>query len=166
MLFQLLEKLDNKKPFEVLSAHCDIPCKIYDPITAQLAVLTMIRMVDLLNELEEKDELSLNDKAQFSRLVSEKETHGHKVKDEIRVIWGDYIKQPQLEQFPEIHELVHNIMLTASAAKQKIDKEVTLKLLTLVNRFAEIFWITKGVETYTAVSLYPPAQNVIYPKLS
>ncbi len=166
MLFQLLEKLDNKKPFEVLSAHCDIPCKIYDPITAQLAVLTMIRMVDLLNELEEKDELSLNDKAQFSRLVGEKETHGHKVKDEIRVIWGDYIKQPQLEQFPEIHELVHSIMLTASAAKQKIDKDVTLKLLTLVNRFAEIFWITKGVETYTAVSPYPPAQNVIYPKLS
>ena len=166
MLFQLLEKLDNKKPFEVLSAHCDIPCKIYDPITAQLAVLTMIRMVDLLNELEEKDELSLNDKAQFSRLIGEKETHGHKVKDEIRVIWGDYIKQPQLERFPEIHELVHSIMLTASAAKQKIDKDVTLKLLTLVNRFSEIFWTTKGVETFTAVSPYPPAQNVVYPKLS
>ena len=166
MLFQLLEKLDNKKPFEVLSAHCDIPCKIYDPITAQLAVLTMIRMVDLLNELEEKDELSLNDKAQFSRLVGEKETHGHKVKDEIRVIWGDYIKQPQLDAYPEIHELVHSIMLTASAAKQHIDKDVTLKLLTLVNRFSEIFWATKGIDTYTAVSPYPPAQTLVYPKLS
>lgn len=166
MLFKLLEKVDNKKSFQTVSAHCDIPCKIYDPISAQLAVLTMIRMVDLLTELDSKAELSLNDKAQFSRLISEKENHGHKVKNEIRVIWGDYIKQPQLDEFPEIHELVHNIMLTASAAKQHIDKEITLKLLTLVNRFAEIFWTTKGVDTYTAVSPYPPAQNVIYPKLS
>lgn len=166
MLFNVLEILNKKRPFEVLSAHCDIPCKIYDPITAQLAVLTMIRMVDLLTDLDDKKELSLNDKAQFSRLVSEKETHGNKVKEEIRVIWGDYIKQPQLDAYPEIHELVHSIMLNTSAAKQHIDKSVTLLLLDKVNRFAEIFWATKGVETYRAISPYPPEQALVYPTLN
>ena len=165
MLYRLLSALDNKKNFARVSAHCDIPCKIYDPITAQIAVLTMIRMVDLLEEITAKDTLSANDQAQFSRLVAQKEEHGFKVKEEVRVIWGDYIKQPQLEKFPELHDLVHSIMLAASKAKQHIDKEATLDLLAKVNRFAEIFWATKGVATFTATCPYPPAQTLVYPKL-
>ncbi len=166
MLYRLLSTLDAKKSFSRVSAHCDIPCKIYDPSSAQIAVLTMIRMVDLLEEIAAKDTLSANDQAQFSRLVAQKEEHGFKVKEEIRVIWGDYIKQPQLEKFPELHELSHGIMLAASKAKQHIDKAATLDLLTKVNRFAEIFWATKGVETFTATCPYPPEQSVVYPKLN
>jgi nickel superoxide dismutase len=165
MLYRLLSALDAKKSFSRVSAHCDIPCKIYDPSAAQIAVLTMIRMVDLLEELAEKDELSANEQAQFSRLVAQKEEHGFKVKEDVRVIWGDYIKQPQLEKFPELHELTHSIMLAASKAKQHIDKDATLDLLAKVNRFAEIFWLTKGVDTFTATCPYPPEQVVVYPKL-
>ncbi len=166
MLFRLLQKIDKKRPFIRASAHCDIPCKIYDPITAQLAVLTMIRMVDLLDELSKKTNLSANDQAQFTRLVAEKEKHGHKVKDEITIIWGDYIKRPQLEQFPELHELSHSIMLAASKAKQHIDRDVTLELLLKVNRFAEIFWKSKGFDTYQASCPYPPAERLVYPLLT
>ncbi|NRA23159.1 MAG: superoxide dismutase, Ni [Oleispira sp.] len=165
MLYRLLSAVDAKKSFSRVSAHCDIPCKIYDPSGAQIAVLTMIRMVDLLEELTAKGELSGNDQAQFSRLVAQKEEHGFKVKEDIRVIWGDYIKQPQLEKFPELHELTHSIMLAASKAKQHIDKDATLDLLAKVNRFAEIFWATKGVDTFSATCPYPPEQLVVYPKL-
>ncbi|MBW8183457.1 superoxide dismutase, Ni [Shewanella nanhaiensis] len=166
MLYTLLNLRDKNRPFTRVSAHCDIPCKIYDPITAQLAVLTMIRMVDLLEELAAKPEPSANDHAQFSRLVAEKESHGRKVKDEINVIWGDYIKQPQLELFPELHELTHSIMLNASQAKQHISREACLTLLEKVNRFADIFWQTKGVETYQATCPYPPSETLVYPKLT
>lgn len=166
MLYRLLSVLDAKKSFSRVSAHCDIPCKIYDPISAQISVLTMVRMVDLLDELVEKDTLSANEQAQFSRLVAQKEEHGFKVKEEIRVIWGDYIKQPQLEKFPELHELTHSIMLAASKAKQHIDKAATLDLLAKVNRFAEIFWTTKGIDVFTAICPYPPEQAVVYPKLN
>jgi nickel superoxide dismutase len=165
MLYRLLSAVDAKKSFSRVSAHCDIPCKIYDPSGAQIAVLTMIRMVDLLEELTAKGELSGNDQAQFSRLVAQKEEHGFKVKEDIRVLWGDYIKQPQLEKFPELHELTHSIMLAASKAKQHIDKDATLDLLAKVNRFAEIFWATKGVDTFSATCPYPPEQLVVYPKL-
>lgn len=166
MLYDLINTLDEKFHFSTVSAHCDIPCKIYDPITAQLAVLTMIRMVDLLSEFDDKTELSANDHAQFSRLVAQKESHGKQVKEEITIIWGDFIKAPQLAEFPELHTLVHSIMLAASSAKQHINKEVTLALLSKVNRFAEIFWHCKGVNTYTAACPYPPEQALVYPVLS
>ncbi|MEC7081621.1 MAG: superoxide dismutase [Ni], partial [Pseudomonadota bacterium] len=51
MIHQLLSKLHAVSPFPAVSAHCDIPCKIYDPFSAQLAALSVIRFVDLLNEL-------------------------------------------------------------------------------------------------------------------
>jgi len=165
MLYDLIEKLDKKINFATVAAHCDIPCKIYDPISAQLAVLTMIRLVDLLTELDVKNEPNIDEQAQFSRLVSEKELHGRKVKEEITIIWGDYIKAPQLDQFPELHRLVHNIMMEASKAKQHIDRKIALSLLEKVNRFAEIFWQTKGQETFIAKCPYPPAENIIYPLL-
>jgi len=165
MLHKILDYINQKSYISEIQAHCDIPCKIYDPLEAQIAVLTIIRTTDLINELIEKGLEDPNDNAQFNRLVTQKEEHGIKVKELVRVIWGDYFKQPQIEKFPEIHELVHNIMLTSSKAKQKIDKEASLELLTLVNRFAQIFWETKGVNTYTANCPYPPSLEVVYPDL-
>lgn len=165
MLYNIIAKLDKRLNFPVLQAHCDIPCKIYDPIGAQIAALTIIRMVDLLSELKAKPRLTLDEQAQFLRLVNQKEVHGLKVKEEVNVIWGDYIKGPQLSQYPELHELVHSIMLASSHAKQHISREAAFTLLAKVNRFAEIFWATKQVTTFTAVCPYPPAEKLVYPNL-
>ena len=165
MIFNILNFIDKTRSFKRVSAHCDIPCKIYDPMMSQIAVLTMIRLVDLIEEIDQKDSLSARDHAQISRLIAQKEEHGHKVKDEIRVIWGDYIKQPQLDKYPELHDLAHSIMLNASKAKQTIDKSTTIELLEKVNRFAEIFWDSKNIKTYRAISPYPPEQEIVYPDL-
>jgi len=164
MLHSLLEKIDLFIPFESVSAHCDIPCKIYDPSAAQVAALSVIRFVDLIEEINAKEELSVSDHAQLIRLVREKEIHARKVKDEVVVIWGDYFKQPQFEQFPETHSLVHKIMLTGSSCKQHIGRDKAVELLALVNEFAESFWRTKGVKTQTVKCPYPPAQDTVYPK--
>ncbi|MFT5294795.1 MAG: nickel superoxide dismutase [Colwellia sp.] len=166
MMYHLLRKLDHKVKFSTAAAHCDIPCKIYDPISAQIAVLTMIRLVDLLNDLQEKLPFNLEDNVQFIRLVAQKELHGSIVKEEISVIWGDYIKEPQLEKYPELHRLVHNIMMETSKAKQNVDKAITLSLLAKVNRFADIFWQSKGQSTFVAQCPYPPAQLLVYPLLN
>lgn len=165
MIFKLLKRIDDKHPFEQALAHCDIPCKIYDPIAAQLAVLTMIRMVDLLDELKEKESLNLEQQATFMRLVNEKEVHGNKVKEEISIIWGDYIKQPQLESHSELHTLTHEIMLATSFAKQHINRVATVKILEKVNTFADIFWQTKGVGVFRATCPDPPAETLVYPDL-
>lgn len=165
MLFNLLNQLDKKMTFNRVSAHCDVPCGIYDPMVAQIAALTVIREVDQLNELAAKDAMSVNDKANFSRMVATKEEHCKKVKEEIHIIWGDFIKQPQLDEYPQLHDLVHSIMLVGSKAKQHVDKVAAEELLDKVNQFAEIFWAIKGVKTYRAVSPYAPAKEVVYPDL-
>ena len=54
MIYKIINVIDKIRPFKKVSAHCDIPCKIYDPITSQIAVLTMIRLVDLIEEIEKK----------------------------------------------------------------------------------------------------------------
>lgn len=165
MLYNLFNQLDKAFSFSRVSAHCDVPCGIYDPMVAQIAALTVIREVDQLNELHAKGELSLNDQANMTRMVSVKEDHVAKVKEEIHIIWGDFIKQPQLDAHPELHDLVHSIMLAGSKAKQHVDKEAALDLLDKVNRFAEIFWAIKEVKTYRAVCPYAPAVEVVYPDL-
>jgi nickel superoxide dismutase len=86
---KIIKYFDNLDSIESVSAHCDIPCKIYDPIIAQIGVLTMIRVVDLLAELNTSNDASLTERAQFSRLVAQKEEHGLKVKEDIRVISGN-----------------------------------------------------------------------------
>ncbi|MEP1551907.1 MAG: superoxide dismutase, Ni [Paraglaciecola sp.] len=166
MLHSLTSKIDRILNFEQASAHCDIPCKIYDPSGAQVAALSVIRFIDLINELHNKDNLSLADHAQLARLVREKEIHAKKVKDEIVVIWGDYFKQPQFEAFPDASELVHNILLTGSLCKQHISRDKAVVLLNLVNDFAEMFWATKGIDIYIATCPYPPSESVVYPKLA
>jgi len=165
MMHSLMKNLDTRMNVPVAEAHCDIPCKIYDPQIAQIAALSVIRFVDLIQEIDAKETLTLADHAKLARLVREKEIHAAKVKEEVRVIWGDYFKQPQFEQYPNTNELVHQIMLTASACKQHVTREPAEKLLTLVNEFAASFWATKGVDTFETTCPYPPAEQVVYPKL-
>ena len=144
------------------NAHCDIPCAVYDPYTAQFAALSIVRILDLIGEIDENP-TSKADLTKLARLVSQKEDHASEVKEAVRVIWGDYFKEPQIDKFPEIHDLTHSIMLTASKCKQEISRENGLDLLEKVNRFAEIFWATKDVETHAKKSLNPPNLDIISP---
>ncbi|MHA2225958.1 MAG: superoxide dismutase, Ni [Candidatus Hodarchaeales archaeon] len=138
-------KLLNRilKP-ETVYAHCDIPCGIYDPHLAQVAAHTVIRMVNLINNLPNLTDIENAHK--FSRYISTKEEHAELVKHEIRVIWGDFIKPEHLEKFPEISDLVTKIMQLGSKVRQEINLEASTDLLKTVQKFAEIFWKLKGLE--------------------
>ena len=148
-----------------VSAHCDIPCAVYDPGVAQYAALSVVRFLDLIGEMPENIE-SKKDLAHLSRLVQQKEDHAIEVKEAVRIIWGDYFKEPQMEKFPEIHDLTHSIMMIASKCKQDIDRQNGIDLVEKVNRFAEIFWATKDIQTETKKSLNPPHMDIIVPVLS
>ena len=166
MIYQLLQKLDKRLGFEQAKAHCDIPCGIYDPITAQIAALSVIRMIDLMDELvknqSKQDAAFLNSMARY---VAVKEEHAEKCKQEIRVIWGDYMKSEHLANYPEVNDLVHKIMELGSKARQTTSRQTALELLQSVNRFAEIFWKTKGIDTKRAKAPYKPGEEVVYPAL-
>jgi nickel superoxide dismutase len=166
MIYKFISKMDKALFFKRAKAHCDIPCGIYDPITAQIAALTVVRMIDLINDLESKN---LNHDAAYqnslSRYINVKEEHAEKVKHEIRVIWGDYIKPPHIEKHPEINQLVQNIFQLGSKCRQTIDRELALQLVESINQFAEIFWETKGISTKRAKAPYLPSLDLVYPVL-
>lgn len=155
--------MKNLFKIEEVKAHCDVPCGIYDPSTAQIAALSVIRMVDLMESLDKPDSLAQTNT--ITRHIAVKEEEAEKVKHEIRIIWGDFIKPPQVEQFPEIHTIVHNIMMLGSAVRQHVSREKSLELLEEVNKFAEIFWKIKGIETKRVKAPYAPSEEVVTPIL-
>jgi nickel superoxide dismutase len=166
MLYQALESLDQFVHFQRASAHCDIPCGIYDPHLSQVAALTVIRMIDLMNELAasgQKD--SLEHQNSLSRYVAVKEEHAELVKREVRVIMGDYIKQEQIDKFPELPSLVHKIMQLGSKSRQTVNRQTALDLLAAVNRFAEIYWLTKGINCKRVKAPYKPGEEIALPEL-
>ena len=144
-------------------AHCDIPCKIYDPAVSLVAALSIVRLTDILLEID--DLSSLDSQSKLARVVVQKEDEAQKVKDEVNIIWGDYFKEPQLEAFPETHEIVHGIMRLGSKCKQEVSREAAEELLRELNRFVDIFWKTKDVETKTVIAPYPPALPMVVPVL-
>jgi len=158
--------LDRAPGIEEAHAHCDIPCKIYDPGPALIAAVSVVRMMDIIHEVAGKaDADPVSRHNTISRNIAIKELEAEKVKAEVRVIWGDYFKAPQIEKYPEIHDLTHKIMQAASAAKQDVHRQDGEKLVELVNRFAEIFWATKDIKVVRKPCPYPPSLEVVYPVL-
>ena len=127
-------------PTTVVSAHCDIPCGIYDPAGAVLAAQTVAKMVDLIGAL---DGNSPADRNKFVRCVAVKEQHAELVKHEVQVIWSDYFKPEHLVANPDLHAKVWNLLKLAGKNKQNVDAEAAAQLQTAVKEFADIFWSTK-----------------------
>jgi len=157
----MLDLLVKLLPLHTAYAHCDIPCKIYDPTPAQIAAHSVIRMMQMIEEANKEEMGEAKYIMHISRLTHVKEEHAEIVKREVRVIWGDYFKEEQIKQFPTIHELVHNIMLSASATKQEVNMEEARKLLSLVQEFAEIFYKTKGFEIIRIPSGFPTEGEIV-----
>lgn len=157
-LHTVLELVDKAYPAKIVHAHCDIPCGIYDPHIAQMAAHTVIRMVNLINE-------SKDDVHKVSRLTAVKEHHAELCKHEIRILWGDYFKPEHLEKYPELHELVWKAMKLGSKARQEVNLQAAEELLETVNKIAEIFWETKGLDTAKVkATFYPTGNETVYPK--
>ena len=159
MFYQLLNKLDKAVEFDRAQAHCDVPCGIYDPSTAQIAALTVVRMMDLM-AAEDHDGVAHENS--MGRYITVKEEHAEKAKHEVRVIWGDYFKK---DKHPNVDELVHKIMQLGSKCRQTADREAGVAFVEAINEFAAIFWETIGVATKKANAPYAPALEMVYPDL-
>jgi nickel superoxide dismutase len=130
------------RPARTAYAHCDIPCGIYDPHEAEIAAETVEKMVSLLNDLGENDG-SIAFRNSTVRYIAAKEEHAEKVKRQVLIIWGDFIKPPHVEAFPDIHDKVWNLVKLAGANKVNADAELAANLRAGVKEFADTFWAMK-----------------------
>ena len=142
-------------------AHCDIPCGIYDPHLMQIAALTVLRMNQLIDGLGDD---AAKTKANLGRYLLVKEEHAELAKREARVIWGDYFKPEHLEKYQDLHATVWNILKLAGKCRQEVNMAAAQELLGSVQKFAEIFWDSKGAKTHRQPSKQGPAGGeLVYP---
>ena len=120
-----------------VSAHCDLPCGVYDPAQARIEA-------ESVKAIQEK--YQGNEDATFrSRAVGIKEQRAELVKHHLWVLWTDYFKPPHFEKFPQLHQLVNEAtkLAGASGAKGSLDADVADQLLAKIDEIAEIFAETK-----------------------
>jgi nickel superoxide dismutase len=155
----VLRLIDRVSPPARVSAHCDIPCGIYDPHMAQIAALTVVRMNQLIEGLQTEGAARENS---FVRYVKTKEDHAELCKKEIDILWHDYFRPEHLEKFPDLHTIVWNANKLASRNKQNVDMQAAQELLAATHRIAEIFWETKGVATRKGPSNQTAGGELVY----
>ncbi|HEY1295071.1 MAG TPA: superoxide dismutase, Ni [Chloroflexota bacterium] len=149
---RVLEKFDRVAPPSDAYAHCDIPCGIYDPHMAQVAALTVIRMVQLIEGLQQPGASASKNEwdtygMQISRYTATKEEHARLCEHELIILWTDYFRPEHVEKHSNLHDLVWRTCKLTSTVKQSINMEAAQQLLAGCQQIAEIFWDTKGVKT-------------------
>ena len=128
-------------PRTVVSAHCDLPCGVYDPAQARIEAQSVKAMQE--KYLGNEDPVF---RARAVDIIGERATLA---KHHLAVLWHDYFKAEHFEKYPDLHMLINNTIKLASGtgAKQKIDPVEGQKLLDGIDEIAAIFWETKG-QTY------------------
>lgn len=166
---RMLNIIDKIVRFEVVSAHCDYPCGIYDPYMAQYDVHTVIRMVDMINSMELPTQSNKSEVIEFqhnlSRSTSIKEDFAERCKHELRILWGDYFKPDHIKEYPNLHNLFFTAMHQASKCRQTTDIKEAEQLLETVLQISEIFWNSKGIKSRRVTAPYPTKRQMVLPEL-
>ena len=122
-------------PKVTVSAHCDLPCGVYDPAQARIEA-------ESVKAVQEK--YQTNEDADFrTRVIIIKEQRAELAKHHVSVLWSDYFKPPHFEKYPELHQLVNDTLKALSAAKASNDPATGQKALDLIAEIDRIFWETK-----------------------
>ena len=123
-------------------AHCDIPCGIYDPVSAKIAAQTVQKMVLRIEALQDTGDVSYANT--LGRYVAVKEEHAELCKHELRILWADY-GWPGTDA-NEIASKFNAALKLAGQCKQTVSMDNAKALVAAVDDIATAFWATKGVE--------------------
>ena len=150
---KLINHVSRLFKIETAYAHCDIPCGIYDPISAKIAAQTVLKASMRLEAVDFSNGVtSVSQPNGVGRLIHVKEEHAQQVKNELNIIWSDYFKSEHLEKYPDLHNLFWNANKLAGTTKQNVDSASARKLIEIVDEISQIFWATKGVDYKDNVS--------------
>jgi nickel superoxide dismutase len=127
-----------RRPLLEATAHCDLPCGVYDPAQARIEA-------ESVKAVQEK--YQANEDPEFrERAILIKEQRSELVKHHLWVLWTDYFKPPHFEKYPELHDLFNRATKAAGASgtKGSMDPTKGQELLDLIAQIDKIFWETKS----------------------
>ena len=124
-------------PRTVVSAHCDLPCGVYDPAQARIEA-------ESVKAIAEKYQANTDPEFR-TRAIFIKEQRAELVKHHLWVLWTDYFKPPHFEKYPQLHQLVNEATKLAGAAGTKgtSDAAKADELLAKIDEIDAIFKETK-----------------------
>ena len=124
-------------PTITVSAHCDLPCGVYDPAQAKIEAQSVKACMEKYHGSDDHDFKA--------RAVTIKEERSDLVKHHLWVLWTDYFKPPHFEKYPQLNSLFNEATKLAGAGgtKGSTDVAVADSLLAKIDEIAEIFWETK-----------------------
>jgi len=125
-------------PTVEVSAHCDLPCGVYDPAQARIEAESIKAIIGKVADIDDPDFRT--------RALVIKEQRSELVKHNLWVLWTDYFKPPHFEKYPQLHELFNKATKQAGAAggKGSMDPAEGQKLLDYIAEIDKIFWETKA----------------------
>ena len=135
MISRLLTALDRICPPRPVSAHCDVPCGVYDPAQARIEA-------ESVKAIQEKYQGS-DDPVFKDRCIFIKEERADLVKHHLWVLWTDYFKPNHVEQYPDLHDKFWKATKLAGDSKRSLDPAQGQQLLDAIDDIAKIFWETK-----------------------
>ena len=166
-----LSSVFNLFPENLAYAHCDIPCGIYDPYQAQLAAHTVIRMTQMLGEVNppshkasegQEDIKVMHD---ISRMTHVKEEHASLLESELMTLKNDYFSKAELkEKYPDFWEPFKKALESNTKARQVIDLKSAKETLESVMQIAEMFYDSKGLKSQRVKAPYPTGMDIVVQK--
>jgi nickel superoxide dismutase len=125
------------RPKTIVSAHCDLPCGVYDPAQARIEAESVKAIIEKYQQNE--------DPVFRARALQIKEERADLVKHHLWVLWTDYFKPPHFEKYPQLHQLFNEATKAAGAAGVKggVDVKAADDLLAKIAEIDAIFWETK-----------------------
>ena len=134
-LRSFIYSLVSSTPALTVSAHCDLPCGVYDPAQAKIDAQSVKACM-------EKYAASTDGDFKTRALII-KEERCEAVKHHLWVLWTDYFKPEHLAAHPDLHDLFWKATKSAGEAKKTNDVAVADRLLAEIDQIADIFWATK-----------------------
>ena len=138
-----------------VSAHCDLPCGVYDPAQARIEAESIKAIIAKVAD---------NDDPDFrTRAIIIKEQRSELVKHHLWVLWTDYFKPPHFEKYPELHTLFNEAtkLAGASGTKGELDAAKADELLAKIDEIAaHLRGDQEGLTFHWPPATGPPRQLV------
>ena len=123
------------------SAHCEIPCGIYDdPMRIDLLkehIRTMEKSMLVIGDLKEEKDKNYN---QLVRWIMNKEDHANKFQEIVSQYFMTQRINPGEKMYDKKLGVLHEMLYNAMKCKQSTDMKYIEKLRKLVDEFAKLYF--------------------------
>jgi nickel superoxide dismutase len=139
----ILRFADRLCPPRQASAHCDLPCGVYDPAQARIEAESVKAIQERYQAADRMKSAGETADDYRTRCLTIKEERANLVKEHLWVLWTDYFKPEHKEKYPQLHDLFWDATKEAGLSKKSQDPAQGQKLLDAIGQIDTIFWETK-----------------------